>query len=170
MARRLTKAERRAIVSEFIARNGGSYDPRKFVEEVRATGPSHPLYRWFEWDDEKAAEEFRVEQARNLVSELRIVVQVQTTTPPEPVRIRDTSVPFVFSPQGGRANGGGYVVTDVSNPAHRQELGEQAAKALEAWVARYAFLFAFAGVHPEVVDDVVSRMRTVGTEQRIAAE
>lgn len=41
-----------------------------------AEDPSNPLYGWFEWDDREAAHQHRLNQARSLVRQVEIHVQV----------------------------------------------------------------------------------------------
>ena len=62
------------------AENGNELRPADIVEEARPEGaPLHPL---FEWDDEKAAEEHRLLQARQLVRSVRVVAEGSTNTTP----------------------------------------------------------------------------------------
>lgn len=50
--------------------NNGRLTPSAVVTE--ATKRSHPLHRHFEWDDTVAAEAFRLDQARSLISSIEI--------------------------------------------------------------------------------------------------
>lgn len=61
----LLKAELEAIRAE-----RGVLIPQYVVEAARPQ--SSPLHRFFEWDDEKAAEQHRVETARGLIRSVRI--------------------------------------------------------------------------------------------------
>ncbi|HUD75319.1 MAG TPA: hypothetical protein VMQ76_09630, partial [Terracidiphilus sp.] len=51
-------------------KNGGLLLPEKVVEAARPV--SSPLHSWFEWNDNKAAENYRIWQARQLI---RVTVQ-----------------------------------------------------------------------------------------------
>lgn len=62
----------------------------------RAENPLHPLHKYFTWDDEKAAEEWRMSQARYLIRSFKIEI--------EPLVI----VPAFVSLGSDRLNGGGY--------------------------------------------------------------
>ena len=59
MSVKLLRKQRAEIVKDFCLRHGGVYNPQTFVEEVRSTGPDHPAYELFTWDDTKAAREHR---------------------------------------------------------------------------------------------------------------
>lgn len=63
---------------------------------ARAEGTSSPLHKFFTWDDEKAADEWRLMQARYLIRSFKIEV--------EPLVI----VPAFVSLGSDRTNGGGY--------------------------------------------------------------
>jgi hypothetical protein len=54
-------------------RHGGELRPEEVVEESRE--PEAPLHPVFEWDDERAAELHRQEQARGLIRSVRVVYQ-----------------------------------------------------------------------------------------------
>jgi hypothetical protein len=59
-------------LDEIAAGQGiGGLDPKPVVDAARSS--NHPLHPHFEWDDAKAAESFRLDQARNLISLVRVV-------------------------------------------------------------------------------------------------
>lgn len=49
----------------------GELAPRAVVEAARK--PRHPLHQHFEWDDTIAAEQYRIDQARNLIRVVRVI-------------------------------------------------------------------------------------------------
>lgn len=58
----------------------GELTPAAIVEEAKA--PESPLHQYFEWDNDKAAEKWRVQQARVLVcSVVTVAVDGDETTP-----------------------------------------------------------------------------------------
>lgn len=61
----------------------GGLRPEDVVEESRA--PGAVLHGCFEWNDAKAAENYRIEQAGNLI---RCVAEVQTSQLGKPVEVR----------------------------------------------------------------------------------
>lgn len=75
-------SEIRRIISE----NGGGCTPPQIVESARPE--ESPLHRAFLWDDEKAGEYYRREQARRLIKSVVVVNRVTNTAHPE----------FVFIP------------------------------------------------------------------------
>lgn len=50
--------------------HGGELEPKHVVEEARREG--HALHKFFEWDDKKAAEAFRIDQARGIIRIVRV--------------------------------------------------------------------------------------------------
>ena len=140
-----TKEQRQEIVREFAIRHNGQYDPKLFLQEVRATGPDHPAYEWFTWDDDKAAREYRFWQARQFARDLKVTFNVENVGGRKNFSVKSVEVPLVHSPTDGRDDGGGYVLTDVGNEAHMQELCRQGAHALSAWLRRYKGAVEYAG-------------------------
>jgi hypothetical protein len=53
----------------------GRLTAEQVVEEARPQ--SSPLHGCFEWDDSKAAESWRIEQARDLIKRVKIVVEIE---------------------------------------------------------------------------------------------
>lgn len=141
---RFSKALRERIVREFTARHNGRYDPAVFVEEVKAAGPDHEAYEWFEWDDEAAASSFRVEQARSFVQGINISFTVETLVRGN-ITVSPCIMPLVVSPMEGRRAGGGYVINNPDNPDHVAEFCGQAARDLDAWLRRYRAAVLSAG-------------------------
>ena len=74
---KFTKKLRQDIVNDYIAEHG-AFNASEFVDYVREQGASHPAFDWFEWDDEKCAERYRVGQARDFVSGLKVSFSVET--------------------------------------------------------------------------------------------
>ncbi len=134
---RFTRALRQQIVEEFSSRHDGQFIPSKFVEEVRARGPDHPAYNWFEWDAGKAAFSYQVEQARAFASDLRISFRVEEVGRRDKITVKVAEMPLVLSPVAGRSDGGGYYIADPKNPEHMAEYCRQAADALRVWLRRY---------------------------------
>lgn len=93
-----------------------------------ARDPQTALHAEFEWDDSKAAEQYRLEQARQII---RCVVRiVEEHTPP---------VRAYVSLQSDRRAGDSYRdVGDVlSDPGLRRQLLAQALREAESWRLRY---------------------------------
>lgn len=62
----------------------GRLTPSAIVEDARS--PKSPLHRCFQWDDSKAAEKWRLQQARLIVSHLVIKVKIGRRVKPATTR------------------------------------------------------------------------------------
>lgn len=58
-------------LDDIANKHGGRLKPDDVVEEARK--PRHPLHKHFEWDDNAAAEAYRINQARAIIRSVRIV-------------------------------------------------------------------------------------------------
>ncbi len=154
---RFTRALRQQIVEEFARRHNGRFNPALFVEEVRRKGAEHPAHDWFEWNRDKAALAYQVEQARDFARDLRVVFQVEEIGRNKPIRVA-AAMPMVLSPIADRSHGGGYVLTDPDDPAHMAEHCRQAAQALRSWLGRYEAAVRHCGATPEAINRMVQQL------------
>lgn len=72
-----TDADVQKVVPTILAlerEHGGAFRPKHVLEAAR--NPRSPLYGLFEWNDRKAAEKYRLVQARRLIKAVRYVIQV----------------------------------------------------------------------------------------------
>jgi hypothetical protein len=67
-----------------IYQERGRLTAHDVLEEARV--PGHPLHSRFEWDDSVAAERYRLDQARQLIREVKITFVPRGATEPESVR------------------------------------------------------------------------------------
>lgn len=98
------------------------------------------LHARFEWDDDVAGHEWRLEQARRII---RFRVTYVDTGDGEPVRVRmHVSLP------NDRVHGGGYrnTVDVLSVPDLRKQLLESAKRDMQAFKDKYGLLAELAGV------------------------
>lgn len=65
----------------------GHLTPKAVVETAR--NPRHVLHKHFEWDDEAAANAFRLDQARTLIRSIHIVDTSRDESPPAFISIAD---------------------------------------------------------------------------------
>ena len=144
MTIRIKKADRRAIVQDFMERHGGRYDPRAFVDEVRRSNGQHQAWTWFTWDDDKAAEDHRIWQARVFAQDIVVQFSVEQIRRGSVVVVSADAPAFV-SPLDTRRSGGGYVELDPDDPAQMAILCAEAARSLQAWVRRYSGAVAYVG-------------------------
>lgn len=88
----------------------GEITPRAVVEDARAK--SSPLHALFEWNNGKAADAYRLAQAREVIGSVTIEVVTRETTIHTPHYVRDTE-----------ANGQGYrsVTAIKSEPERARE-------------------------------------------------
>lgn len=139
---KFTRKQRQEIVDDFCARNGGRYDPAAFVAE--AASPQHPAHEWFAWDDEKAAAEYRLWQARTFVNDLRVTFAVELIERGK-VRVSQAEAPALVSPLATRDKGGGYIAVSPDSPEAMAALCDEAARSLGAWLRRYGGALTWAG-------------------------
>lgn len=167
---KFTKDLRQEIVTEFAKRHNGIYNPVVFLREVREKGVNHPAHDWFKWDDEDAAGEYRLWQARCFAKDLRISFEVEEVGRSGAVKIKTQTMPMVLSPTEGRKDGGGYVLTDPSNGDHQAEHCRQAASALRAWFRRYGSALTHAGIAEKSVDQMIAALDKASPAIAEAAE
>lgn len=65
----------------------GTVTPTRVVDDARAD--DSPLHDLFEWDDDKAAEAYRLQQARDVIGAVHILVKSETFTYRAPAYVRD---------------------------------------------------------------------------------
>lgn len=104
--------------------NGGQLHPQAVVQGARS--PKSLLHRHFEWDDAKAAEAHRLDQARALIRSIRVIDEDDDRSKPAFLSIRND-------------DGIGYrAIAEVLTNRHlRERLLEQAQRDLDSWTARY---------------------------------
>jgi hypothetical protein len=105
------------------ADSGGQLHPQDVV--VGARDPKSVLHSHFEWNDQKAAELHRLDQARTLIRSIRVIDDDEVARPAFLSIRADDGI-------GYRA-----FAEVLRSPDLRQRLLEQAARDLDAWTARY---------------------------------
>lgn len=108
----LTNEKIKAALEQIAAANGGTLRPADVVNAAR--DPAHPLHERFQWDDAKAAEAHRLDQARSLIKSVK--VEITTTTR----RIR--AVAYVHDPALPRGEAG---YTHVARVRSQEELARE---------------------------------------------
>ena len=85
--------EQREAVRERLAQiekaNGGRLTPDDVVKDAKK--PSSPLHAHFEWDVKKAAAQYWLDQARTLITSVRIITRTETSTIRSVFYVRDPS-------------------------------------------------------------------------------
>ncbi len=118
------------------ARNG-----RLTADDVlkEAKSKSSPLHGAFEWDNSKAAQQFRLQQAQYLIRSIEVVVAQSKKKPASNVRAfvsvrRDNDRSYTSI---------GHAMSDAEL---RQQVVAQALKELEEWRSRYEKLSEFSKI------------------------
>lgn len=133
-----------------IERRHGECHPAMLVEAARAE--SSPIHKLFVWDDEKAAEAYRVYQARRVINQIRVMHVKTEAVGPAFVHV---------SRSDGTTRRDGYMATDtaLADPALRAGVLRDALRHLEGVRHRYSSLTELAPVW-KAVDEVLSDART----------
>lgn len=128
-------AELKRIAQE----NDGVLKAEAVVEAARP--PASPLHNSFEWDDNEAAERWRIYQARNLI---RVSVEFLNVPGSEPVKVSA----FVSLTPDREQEGGGYrlMINVMSRKESREQLLEDALAELKTFEDKYAGLKELAEV------------------------
>ncbi len=119
------------------AANNGFCSPVAVVEFAR--NPNTALHTRFEWDDSKAAEGYRLWQARQVISLELVVIQAER---------KEVETRLFVSLADDRKPEGGYrLITDVLNDADlRQKLIDEALSELKAIKVKYGHLKELAAI------------------------
>jgi len=117
---------------EKIAESRGSLKPSYVVEESRGAGAA--LHRCFEWNDERAADKYRIRQAQDLIRNL-VAVKIGKVEAPQPVRA------FISIRQDNE-----YVpvMQALNTPVLRERMLDSAMKELESFRVKYAAVDALS--------------------------
>lgn len=116
----------------------GELTPANTVEAAR--DPDSPLHAFFEWDGRKAAQEYRLEQARGLI---RAVIY----TPAEGDGLDTRIYVHVLDQDEGRTRPKYEFLEDaLQNPAYRAQILAQAKREARAFREKYAVLKELAKI------------------------
>lgn len=130
-----------------IERKKGTLQAKHVLDDARSS--KSPLHRYFEWDDGKAAEAYRLNQARHLIQ----IVHVKT------VGNRDLQKParaFVsLRPDAENDRQYENIVSVMSDDMKRVRLLKMAKEELADWRNRYETLQEFADLFP-VIDRAIA--------------
>jgi hypothetical protein len=133
------------------AENGGQLHPQAVVQGARSS--KSLLHRYFEWDDAKAAEQHRLDQARALIRSIRVIDD------------DDKSRPAFLSIRND--DGIGYRAFEevLRSPDLRQRLLEQAQRDLDAWTQRYRELKEIVSLVEPARRELRSRVKRRGSDE-----
>lgn len=106
---------------------------------VKAAAPKrHPLHRYFEWSDQKAAIKYRESQARHLIAAIEVRIRQDDGKTSAPVR--------AYVAIGESTDRYLSVFTVMANPDSRRTLLAQALAELAAFQRKYESLAELAAV------------------------
>lgn len=83
----MTNEEKRSALEEIANAHDGLLRPEDVVNA--ATSKKHPLHHLFEWNDSRAAHEHRLNQARQLIKSVKVVVTSETKSVETVYYVRD---------------------------------------------------------------------------------
>jgi len=106
----------------------GELRPQHIVESAKWT--RSPLHNYFDWDNESAAEKHRIDQARQMVRSIFLVVET-----PEGPRETRAFVSVTSNIEDGKR----YVdvATALTTKDYRSQIIDEALRAVKTWRAKY---------------------------------
>ncbi len=121
--------------------NGGKLTPDVVVDA--AAHPASPMHQYFEWDDSEAAREYRLSQARTLITSVRVRIE---SLPSRPM------VRAFVHVQGPAANKSHYAsaAKAMSDPDTRDVILARALQELQSFQKRYAEFMELAEVFSSI--------------------
>ena len=164
MKKRFSKKDRQEIINDYLNKTGRNIIVPAEFRQWLSTQPDHPMYKVLEWDEEKAAIKYQLQQIRQFFSGCRITVQYrdipsETIDYSKAVVVEETKVikfPSYISPIDNRAQGGGYQRFDLDNPETVKELCRQASRELNSWLKRYEGICTVKGIDIGSLEEVSS--------------
>ena len=127
-----------AVLNELERR--GELDARHVVDVSKPE--EAVLHHDFEWDDKKAADEYRLTTARKIMRSLIVIPEVEDNTPQEPVR--------AFFQIENNAPTYRAVQTIMSNPGQKKMLLDLALRELRTFQQKYRRLEELADVFKSI--------------------
>ena len=152
----------RAALAAIAEANNGYLDPSHVV--VAARDAESVLHDEFEWDDDSAAEQYRLAQAGALIRRVKFTVVKQDATSKQ-VALTTTRA-YQSRPSKRRGDEKGYEsVQDIMrDPEKRDELIHQVLRELNAYRKRYRDLVALSSVW-NAIDDAIAEIGEAPTGQ-----
>lgn len=131
----MKNSDKQAILIQIAAEHGGVLRPADVVNAARPE--DHPLHKYFEWNDKKAGEAYRRQQARQLITQVRVNVRDG-----KPIQA------WVNIIADRNTDNEGYhgIVEVLSDEERLQQLKETAAKELEYFERKYSRIEELADV------------------------
>lgn len=126
------------LVANEIVSIGETATPKQIVEKARSAETE--LHKCFEWNDEKAAEKYRIQQAGDVVRNLVfVVVNQKTEEETKPTR-------YFLKPDEGYSGGYKQTTLILQKEDEREKILEQAKMELRRFKEKYHFLSELAEI------------------------
>ena len=126
--------EKKSVVIEQeldrLVEEHGTITPQMVLEEGRDS--KSPLHKFFEWDDTKAAEKYRLAQAYAMIQATKFVVFLNTTSK-EPPQVSSGTEVRKLIPAFGKGEGFKMRNEVLAEPDARQALIERKKSVLKSW-------------------------------------
>lgn len=144
----------RAALAAVAAANNNLLNPAHVVQAAR--DPASVLHSEFLWDDDEAADAYRIAQAGALIRRVKFTI-VRQGAGPSLIQIHTTRA-YQSRPSQRTAEAGYESVEQImADPAKRGELIDQVMKELAAYRKRYADLMALSDVW-QAIDDAMDTL------------
>ena len=130
MSNKTQRAEVKSALEALAAGNNGKVNPRDVLAEAKSD--TSPLHRYFTWEDSKAGERYRLQEARALLQRYRIRI----------VEGEKTSVRAFVSLTDERGKDGGYrpLMQVLGMEERREQMLADALEELQRFEAKYQML------------------------------
>ena len=137
---------------ENIRRAHGAINPEVIVRE--ASSSKHPLHRYFEWDDRKAAHEHRLQQAYQMILASRMTVIARAAAQAPPGVVKAHPVQQQVRGYVNTAYGCGFVSrTEVlANDELRRALVAKKLRELQGWCESVADIAELTNLRLAVIE------------------
>lgn len=113
-------------------KKNGTLNAPDIVEEAR--DKNSPLNEYFEWEDSEAAEKWRIQQARQLINTIQVVVNYDHTS-----KTQRAFLSVNETPQGEEKNKVYVTIERVLNePELRAQIIYNALREMDYWKSKYA--------------------------------
>lgn len=130
---------------EALRRYNGGVLTASFLLEA-AKDPRSPLHEHFNWDDEKAANEHRLQQARHLLGSITVSVRFSGRTDSVPIRAFTT----ISAPKHSTEKLYVPTVAVLKDGDMRKQLVARAFQELARWRERYQLIDELSGANASV--------------------
>jgi hypothetical protein len=136
------------VLVELQSENGGRLTPRVYVDAARPS--ESPLHPTLEWDNLRAAELYREDQARHVIRCIRVATPNEKGEQEQ----RRVFVNVIESVDGEDQNGYAPLARVLSSDDLRQQLIVQARRDLAAFKKRYAELADLVSVADAALEQI----------------